>query len=112
MGLYTCINSGGRGFEPRRRQNLLTIEKRKGKEASEMKRKKCVRTEDDRTIRDEKKSGLENRRNLITLSVERRNRVGIASRLLLRLVITNNNNNEKEGEAKTLIELSVSSVAI
>ena len=33
VDLYTCINSRGQGFEPRRRQNLLTIEKRKGKEA-------------------------------------------------------------------------------
>ena len=53
-----------------------------------MKRKKCVRTEDDGMIRDEKKSGLENCRDLTTLSVKRRKRVGVASRLLLRLVTT------------------------
>ena len=53
-----------------------------------MKRKKCVRTEDDGTIRNEKKSGLKNRRDLITLSVERMKRVGVASLLLLRLVTT------------------------
>ena len=38
--------------------DLLAIEKRKGKEANE---KRIVQTEDG-TIRDEKKSGLENRR--------------------------------------------------